>query len=80
MPRRQILFDPWIGAIVFNTQCIDSGLHRRGIDGAVAAGLTLGIAAVLVASGIVAGGVPPSRGALEGVADALRRSAELLGP
>ncbi|HJN76595.1 MAG TPA: hypothetical protein QGF58_21880 [Myxococcota bacterium] len=49
-------------------------------DAREAAGLTLGVAAVLVASGIVAGGVPPSPGALRGVADALRRSASLLGP
>jgi len=45
-----------------------------------AAGLTLGIAAVLVAAGIVEGGVPPSPGALNGVADALRRSRGLLSP
>lgn len=43
-----------------------------------AAGLTLGIAAALVAAGVVAGGVPPSTGALEGIGDALRRSRALL--
>lgn len=42
------------------------------------AGRTLGIAAVLVAAGIVSGGVPPSPGALNGVANCLRRSARLL--
>lgn len=41
-------------------------------------GLVLGVAAALTAGGLLAGGVPSSRGALEGIADAIRRSNALL--
>ncbi|MCP4806341.1 MAG: hypothetical protein GY913_35065 [Proteobacteria bacterium] len=41
-------------------------------------GHILGVAAALTAGGLMAGGVPSSTGALEGIADAIRRSNALL--